>query len=30
MGKGSKWRKTNYKRYYGNFPENMGRQLVLT
>jgi hypothetical protein len=23
-GKGDKWRKTNFKSYYNNFPEDMG------
>jgi hypothetical protein len=24
MSKGSKWRKTDYKRYWGNWPKSMG------
>jgi hypothetical protein len=23
-GKGDKWRKTNFKKYYNNFPKDMG------
>ena len=26
MGKGDAWRKTNFRKYYSNWPENMGPQ----